>query len=465
MTKKNILIYGAGNNFLFSYCDLIRYYNIIAVADGNPVKTGKKFFDYRICSIEDVKDREYDMLIITPANSIEVRKELIETGIEKSKIFDIQDVLDMIPDAEWNSIEDVTLHDKERISPDIAVVFYGGVGDLLIGREWLWKVMKNYQMDGSCFDIYLARDLAADGRTIFRDIIPNENLFTIDTDAEEFFTGKTYGTIFRFCIIPEVWHRNCQKEKNLNPRFLSYVDRLYRYGEVHYNRGFFTSRDFCKTVRKQLVEQPDVRYHTAYDVFKEFEMSADSRTSMSTSDTEEAYLSETELKGKRYITLNTGLNREYLSKRNTRAWEFENWKCLALRIKDKYPDLLVVQVGVRMREEDDIPADIHMNGITNLEQISILLKHAVLHVDYDGGLVHIRHMAGKRSIVLMGPSAAENHAYPENIYLQAPACAPCEWTTPDWLSACPRGYEIPPCMTSITVDMVMEKIEESVEEV
>lgn len=465
MTKKNILIYGAGNNFLYSYCDLARYYNIVAVADGDPAKRGKTFFDYRICGIGDVTDSQFDMLVVTPADDTGIREMLIRKGIEKTKIFDVQDVLDMIPDAEWNRIEEADACNEKQAYPEIAIVFYGGMGDILIGRSWLLGVIQKYQMDGHCFALYFARDLTADGGTIFKDIVPKQNIRSIGTGREGFFSGRSFSVIFRFCMIPEVWRRYRQIGRNLNPGFQAYVDRLDRYGKEQYNRGLFASRSFCRTVRKQLVEQPDVLYHTAYDIFGEFGELGACRIAIAGEDEEEAYLSETGLKGKRYITLNTGLNREYLTKRNTRAWAFESWKYLALRIKAEYPDLLVVQVGVRMREEDDIPADIHMNGITNLEQISILLKYALLHVDYDGGLVHLRHMMGGKSIVLMGPSAAENHAYPENVYLQAPICAPCEWTTPDWLSVCPRGHEIPLCMESITADMVMEKIDKLVEDV
>ena len=159
-----------------------------------------------------------------------------------------------------------------------------------------------------------------------------------------------------------------------------------------------------------------------------------------------------------FITLNNGLNREYLRKNNTRAWSFEKWEELSRRIKETYNNVLTVQIGNRMRKEDDISADINLNGMTDLEQVAILLKNAVVHVDYDGGLVHLRHLYGGKSIVLMGPSNVCNHRYPENEYIQTNICTPCEWQTADWLSVCPKGNDESICMSSITVDMVMEKI-------
>ena len=179
---------------------------------------------------------------------------------------------------------------------------------------------------------------------------------------------------------------------------------------------------------------------------------------------EEEYIHSLGLTGKTYITLNTGLNNEYRNKSNTREWPFEKWKILAETIKSKYPEIIIVQVGLKLDEKDDIPADVHLNGKTNLEQISVVLKHALVHVDYDGGLVHVNHMVGGQSVVLMGPSLAENHAYPENIYISSSACKSCEWATPDWLSVCHKGDTNPRCMDKIIVDMVMTEIEKIIKE-
>ena len=233
------------------------------------------------------------------------------------------------------------------------------------------------------------------------------------------------------------------------------------FGKKHYNRGLFSASGFCQTVKRQMTEKPGAMYHTAFDVFGN--MDIDSDISLVTSeDAEKCYLEKIGVWGKRFITLNTGLNREYLRKNNTRAWEFEKWKALSKRIKEKYPDILIVQVGIRMRDADDIPADIHMNGKTTLEEIGFLLKHAFIHVDYDSGLVHLRHTWRKKSIVLMGPLATDNHWYGENTYVQTSVCTPCEWHTPQWLSVCEKGEQTPPCMRTITVDMVMDEIDKEV---
>lgn len=214
-----------------------------------------------------------------------------------------------------------------------------------------------------------------------------------------------------------------------------------------------------------MVERPDAMYHTAYDVMGDFKAIGKDPELRIDTEREQAYLEAAGLVGKKYITLNTGLNMEYLNKGNTRAWPFENWAELSLKIKEKHPYLQIVQVGISLRDEDAIPADIHMNGRTTLEQINILLKNALIHVDYDGGLVHVRHTTRGKSLVLMGPSAAENHRYEENRYIHTKVCHPCEWIRQDWLSVCQKGQGVPPCMESITVEMVMDEIDRLLEEV
>ena len=326
------------------------------------------------------------------------------------------------------------------------------------------SLIRRYDIDRKRIEIYLAENLKNDGRYIFRDSVSEKNIYTIGTEQDDFFGRRHYVTVLRFCIVPEVWYKGSRlKEKNTEG-FYTYIDRLWQYGKKHYNRGFISAGGFYRTIRESLVEKPGILYHTAFDVFRNLRSFAKEKVMHIDKDLCDEYLKKIGLAGERYITLNTGLNAEYRSKGNTRAWAFDKWVKLSDALKMEYPNIKIVQVGLRMKDEDDIPADLHMNGKTDLEQVSYLLKKALLHIDYEGGLVHVRHMTGGKSIVLMGPSSVENYAYPENVYIQTKECKSCEWTSPDWLSVCGRGCDIPACMDSITVEMVMDKIKNVLEE-
>ena len=461
LEKKKILIYGAGNNLTFSFYDLNRCYHITALTDGNEKKIGQRCFGLTISGIRGALKREYDYIVITPANASGIREKLTGFGAEKKKIVSLQEALDLIPEKEW---EDFQIADGDE-NGHIAVVMYGGIGDLLIGKVWLESVIRKYDIDRKGIEIYFAENLKSDGEYIFKDSVPGENIHTISMEGTDFFGGRHFATALRFCIVPEVWQKGSSKKGESKDGFYSYIDRLWGYGRKHYNRGFISAGDFSKTIRGRLVDDSEVLYHTAFDVFGDLMPYAEEGVRNIDKALCDEYLGKAGLKGETYITLNTGLNEEYRCKKNTRAWAFDKWVELSEVIKSEYPNIKIVQIGLRMRDEDDIPADLHMNGRTSLEQVSFLLKNALLHIDYDGGLVHVRHMVGGKSIVLMGSSATENHAYPENVYIQTKACKPCEWTSPDWLSVCARGCDTPICMDSITVEMVMDKIKNELEEV
>ena len=108
--------------------------------------------------------------------------------------------------------------------------------------------------------------------------------------------------------------------------------------------------------------------------------------------------------------------------------------------------------------------DVYVVGKTTFNQVKILLKYASLHVDCEGGYVHLRQwLRGGTSIVLFGPTSSDFYGYENNINIHGTGCSqPCEWLTKDWVTKCPRGFDNPPCMYSISPEMVMNKIRKAI---
>ena len=92
----------------------------------------------------------------------------------------------------------------------------------------------------------------------------------------------------------------------------------------------------------------------------------------------------------------------------------------------------------------------------------IVLKHSLLHIDGESGLVHTRHQLHGKSIVLFGPTPIEYFKYAENININSPFhCTNCLWMLGDWNIKCAyneSGYPAP-CMAAITPEMVFQKVE------
>lgn len=457
--NKNVIIYGAGNNFVYSLYEISQYFNCVALTDGNSSKIGKVVQGYEVKDISDDEIPEYDNVIITPTQSYGIADTLEAKGIPRNKIIELQEALDSIPDDTWYSAR----HKSSAFEGDkaIAMILYGGMGDILIAKIWIERLLMLYNVDASSVHLFLSDQFIEWGEEFFLNIIPRDNIFSI-SKLEENAERLRYITVLRFCIIPEILMLDAERILSINPMFGEYCVKLDRFCSTHYNRGFFTTKCFYKTLQKMFIMKQGALYHTAYDVFGELSASSSNRPSFDVGKVDDNdYLRSLGLYGKKYITLDTGLNNEYSNKKSTRDWGRTNWKMLAQAIKSNYPEVLTVQVGLKLKHDDDICTDVHLNGKTTIVEIMSVLKNALVHIDYDGGLVHINHMVGGRSIVLMGSSSPQKHAYPENIYVSSDRCQACEWCTPDWLTKCPKGYDVPVCMAGITVDMTMNAIESS----
>jgi ADP-heptose:LPS heptosyltransferase len=253
---------------------------------------------------------------------------------------------------------------------------------------------------------------------------------------------------------------------HLSPKLYSYAKDVREFGEEYYNRGFFASPDYYKTVSALFKLFPQKKYHAIYDVLNNMNAPEEYLCPFSISIDEEEYLATNGLTSKGYITVNTGTNEEYSRKPSTRIWGHENWKNLISLLRQRLPrNIKIVRVGLPVNGENT-EADIDLCGKTNVEQAKALLKHAIVHVDYEGGLVHLRHVLnGGVSVVLHGPTSVGRYGYPENIPVNTGKCLrTCEWTKRDWLTVCQNKEEPHICMQSISVQYVSECICNVIEE-
>lgn len=86
-----IIVYGAGNigNQLVEYITEKKDYSLVAWVDSNPNLRHEKINGIEICSFDDVKNMEYDFIVIALFNywdAHEVCNNLLQIGVEKGKI-------------------------------------------------------------------------------------------------------------------------------------------------------------------------------------------------------------------------------------------------------------------------------------------------------------------------------------------------------------------------------------------
>lgn len=169
-------------------------------------------------------------------------------------------------------------------------------------------------------------------------------------------------------------------------------------------------------------------------------------------------LEELDILDKKYITINRGADSMGRSGTQTKVWPEEYYVEFVKLFKEKYPDILIYQIGSKGNKKIK-GADKYIFG-ENLEVIKWVLKNSKLHLDCEGGMVHLASQLSTKCVVIFGPTPTHMYAYPWNINLVSKNCNNCMGSHEDWAFTCYRGLPEPECMYSITASMVMDSIKE-----
>lgn len=151
-----------------------------------------------------------------------------------------------------------------------------------------------------------------------------------------------------------------------------------------------------------------------------------------------------------FITVQDGWDANFFQgnpkERPTKVWQANAWAKLVENIRLRHPNKKIVQLGSSKTGEDIPGVDLNLRGKTPLKDALALLKYAALHVDTEGGMVHMAHGLNTRSLVLFGPTNEKFFGYPDNKNL-VPPCNNCWWLTSEWMNECVRDLEVPECMS------------------
>jgi FkbM family methyltransferase len=163
-----------------------------------------------------------------------------------------------------------------------------------------------------------------------------------------------------------------------------------------------------------------------------------------------------------YVTIHHGCDPRMAvagQPRQTKNWIKERWEELIAHVTAR-TGLGVLQLGTD-QEERLAGAEHLLMGRARLSETALVLKHARLHIDTEGGLVHLARAVGTRAVVLFGPTPIEFFGYRQNTNLRSGDCHSCWWSTPDWFSCCPRGLVTPACIEALTPATVAAAVEEA----
>jgi ADP-heptose:LPS heptosyltransferase len=100
--------------------------------------------------------------------------------------------------------------------------------------------------------------------------------------------------------------------------------------------------------------------------------------------------------------------------------------------------------------------DVDLRGRTSLTETAHVLRYAQVHVDTEGGLVHLARAVGTASVVAFGPTSVEFFGYAEHVNVAASECGNCWWTAKDWSSRCPLDASSVACMESHSAERICQ---------
>lgn len=154
---------------------------------------------------------------------------------------------------------------------------------------------------------------------------------------------------------------------------------------------------------------------------------------------------------KKYITL--GSNGGNFNRFQLKEWATRYYIEFIALLKSKMPNIEVVQTGGGGVEWLS-NADFHLIG-KDLELLKYVLKNSLLHIDCEGGPVHLATQLGTKCIVLFGCIEPDFLKYAQNINIVSEVCSPCYCVWENG-STCLLGAKEPPCMLSITPQKVCD---------
>lgn len=341
--------------------------------------------------------------------------------------------------------KNIEIDSQERVN--VAMVTSGGLGDHLLFANYVFH-FKQMFVDET-IDVFF-KDKFGLASHIFHEHEVINKFYELKDLVE-----NKYDLVLNLAGFPSVESVDVKRIQALNPKLFDYVQMCQEYKK--YCRSAFRGNAYgmmklCELEGRTLLQRGDIYNYLnvnsyQYPLFIDID--------------ETEYLERVNLKPDQYITIQTGIDVIYDS--HVKQWPIEHYRQLVKMISHSFPKIKIVQVG----NSGDICLEGISNSLnllkqTNVEEIKILVKNSLLHIDIEGGLVHMRNaLKGGISVVLFGPTDIRFFGYEKNVNLKTNFCDDgCYQLTSDWPYRCPKtgmcGYA--ECMRTLRPEQVFKEI-------
>lgn len=344
------------------------------------------------------------------------------------------------------SIEDELISQNGKKDDILYISFYptGGFGDYIISSKLLDEIS---QIVPCKIDVYCEN--VTFGKAVYEGREKVE-IFPINT---------FYSQMWKYDLALKVEHfihiekQNANKIAKINPIFMDKLNKLghgYRtyYPDVE-QQWFRENIHFRRCEIKGINRWTELSHEGIFKI-------EDQKTWIPMREEYKKRLQELGLNEKKYITLNRGADSMGRSKMQTKVWPLEHYNDFVVLFKNQYPDIEIVQVGASGNAKIR-GVDKYILG-ESLEVTKWILKGSILHLDCEGGLVHLATQLDTKCAVVFGPTPKHFYEYPQNINMVYEGCNNCMGTHPEWAFECYKGLSEPECMYKLTPEIVMKNI-------
>ena len=443
-----IIIYGAGmsGQTYLRQVMLTKYCEIVCMIDRDAELY--QMLPVRVATVDIIGELDYDVVVVANENEktakaiMRMLQEQYHVPIEKI-VYDIQ-YIQPIEKIEGGMDDCPRLAVEENGKQPIAIRMNGGFGDYIIAKN---KVREVAQWDENItIDIFVESKMLEYARVLFSDlpkihgIIGNIGIY--HAKKEEYLVAFLFSAVL---AIDSVNERKLAEAGSLGETIIAVREQVSKY----YSRGLIPW-----AIHFARCEKDGLNCYTSYNRYIKFNVK-DVNVSIPMLD--EFHEPFCNLCLGEYVVFNYGSDRKGLNDDavSAKVWPLEYYSRLAKLFKSQYPRISLVQIGLR-----DTPKISGMDKYIfgeSIELIKYVLKNAMLHVDCEGGMVHLATQLGTKCVVLFGPTPIKYYAYRDNINILSEVCSNCSWLSMDFYS-CYRKLEKPECMWSITPERVMKAI-------
>lgn len=442
-----IIIYGLGNlglryieqNEITSWCE------IVAVSDINE-QTDLRYEYIRPQKIVEVKNCDYVVIAI---KSFLVFKGLydsfISEGIAEEKIVSYHK---RISDFEM-TIEEEKPVQEQKSEVTVKIIMDGGIGDAVMETAFYNrlisldpKIVIDIVGAGFCSNVYSGKN----------------NIRAIYMINDSVPTDEQYDIVFGYHWGIKVYYCNYDRLKRKSD--ILYKKVIENDEDDKYWRNYSKNKElYIRMKYDEIKGTSKIKLMGRGDVWS---LSPDMMSIELNPEYEDVYK---EYNLNKYITIAGGFDSRlgaYTNSWPTKIWPYEYYSEFIREFNMMYPEYKVVQIGDNHTTAID-GADLFLKG-ESLELVKYVLLGSSLHIDCEGGMMHLATALKTKCAVLFGPTPPSVLAYDDNINIYTDECISCFGVNTNWSTKCVLGDEIPRCMKSITPELVMSHIRGYIDE-